>query len=190
MRTRHRDYYTALAALLDARAGSDYEQRLEQAGTEIDNLRAAFAWSLENSDVPLALALTSSLQPLWQARGRRREGMTWFDAALAALDAHQPGLMPAQRARALADRALLAAAMGAADSIDHAQQALAIAREVDHPALLAAALTACGCFAAFNNPEVAGAYFAEAIELARADGDRWRLSEALTLSGRGGARGG
>jgi predicted ATPase/DNA-binding CsgD family transcriptional regulator len=180
VRTRHRDYYTALAALLDARAGSDYEQRLEQAENEIDNLRAAFAWSLENSDVPLALALTSSLQPLWQARGRRREGLTWFDTALAALDAHQPGLTPAQRARALADRALLAAAMGAADSIDHAQQALAIAREVDHPALLAAALTACGYFAAFNNPEVAGAYFAEAIELARADGDRWRLSEALT----------
>ena len=180
VRTRHRDYYTALAALLDARAGSDYEQRLDQVETEIDNLRAAFAWSLENSDVALALALTSSLRPLWQARGRRREGLTWFDTALAALDARQPGLTPAERARALADRALLAAAMGAADSIDQAQQALAIAREVDQPALLAAALTACGYFAAFNNPEVAGAYFAEAIELARADGDRWRLSEALT----------
>ena len=133
VRTRHRDYYTALAALLDARAGSDYEQRLDQVETEIDNLRAAFAWSLENSDVALALALTSSLRPLWQARGRRREGLTWFDTALAALDARQPGLTPAERARALADRALLAAAMGAADSIDQAQQALAIAREVDQP---------------------------------------------------------
>jgi DNA-binding CsgD family transcriptional regulator len=177
VRTRHRDYYTALAALLDAPAGDDYEQRLEQADFEIDNLRAAFAWSQENSDVPLALALTSSLQPLWQARGRRREGLTWFDTALAVLDAE---LTPAERARALADRALLAAAMGSADSIDQAHQALAIAREVDDPALLAAALTACGYFAAFINPEVARAYFAEAIELARTDGDRRRLSEALT----------
>jgi DNA-binding CsgD family transcriptional regulator len=124
--------------------------------------------------------LTSSLQPLWQARGRRREGLTWFDTALATLDAHQSGLTPAMRARAQADRALLAAAMGAPDSIDQAQQALAIAREVNDPALLAAALTACGYFAAFNNPEVARGYFAEAIELARAVGDRWRLSEALT----------
>jgi predicted ATPase/class 3 adenylate cyclase/DNA-binding CsgD family transcriptional regulator len=180
VRSRHRDYYTALAALLDAPAGTDHEQCLEQAETEIDNLRAAFAWSQENSDVPLALALTSSLQPLWQARGRRREGLTWFDTALAALDARHLEVPPATRARALADRALLAAAMGAADSIDQAQQALAIAREVDNPALLAAALTACGYFAAFNNPDVARAYFAEAIELARADGDRWRLSEALT----------
>jgi predicted ATPase len=49
-RARHRDHYTALAALLDAPAGSNYEQHIEQAETEIDNLRAPFAWSLENSD--------------------------------------------------------------------------------------------------------------------------------------------
>ena len=82
VRARHRDHYTALAALLDAPAGSDYEQRIEQADIEIDNLRAAFAWSRENSDIELALALASSLQPLWQARGRLREGLAWFDAAL------------------------------------------------------------------------------------------------------------
>ncbi|MGO9734573.1 ATP-binding protein, partial [Mycobacterium sp.] len=45
VRSRHRDYYTALAALLDAPAGTDYEQRIEQANLEIDNLRAAFSWS-------------------------------------------------------------------------------------------------------------------------------------------------
>jgi len=181
VRTRHRDYYTSIAVRLDAPAGSDHERRLEQADTEIDNLRAAFAWSRENSDVQLALALASSLYPLWQARGRLREGLTWFDSALADVDAHQPGLTPAERARALADRALLAAVMGAADSIDQAQHALAIAREVNDPALLAAALTACGYFAAFNNPEVARGYFAEAIELARAVGDRWRLGQALAF---------
>ncbi len=61
VRSRHRDHYTALAALLDAPAGGDYEQRLEQADIEIDNLRAAFGWSRENSDTELALALASSL---------------------------------------------------------------------------------------------------------------------------------
>ena len=68
--------------------------------------------------------------------------------------------------------------MGAADSLDQAQQALAIAREVDDPALLARALTACGFIAAYN-AELARAYFAEAIGLARALGDRWRLSQIL-----------
>ena len=43
MRARHRDHYTAMAAVLDAPAGRDHEQRLEQADSEMDNLRAAFA---------------------------------------------------------------------------------------------------------------------------------------------------
>src|ERR1700729_1178999 len=98
VRSGHRDYYMALAALLDAPAGTDYEQRLEQADIEIDNLRAAFAWSLENSDIELASALASSLQPLWLGRGRIREGRTWFDAVLADLDAQHPGVAPAVRA--------------------------------------------------------------------------------------------
>ena len=142
VRTRHRDYYTALAAKLDLPADSDYEQRLEQAETEIDNLRAAFGWSRENSDIELALALASSLQPLWQGRGRLREGLTWFDTALTDLDAHQPGVTPAVRARALADRATLGLWVASAESQDQAQQALAIAREIDDPALLIRALTA------------------------------------------------
>ena len=104
VRARHRDHYTAITALLDAPAGGDYEQRIEQANTEIDNLRTAFSWSRESSDVELALALASSLQPLWQARGRLREGLTWFDTAFTDLDAHQRRVTPAVRARALADQ--------------------------------------------------------------------------------------
>src|SRR6516164_4486661 len=176
VRSRHRDYYTALA--VDAPAGRDYEQRVEQAETEIDNLRAAFAWSRENSDVALALVLASALQRLWQARGRVREGLAWFDAALADLDAQHLEVAAAVRARALADNASLATWARATDSVDQAQQALAIAREVDDPTLLARALTACG-FTAASNAEVAGPYFAEAIGLARALGDRWRLGQIL-----------
>jgi len=178
VRTRHRDHYTSMAALLDAPAGSDDEQRLEQANLEIDNLRAAFAWSRENSDIELALTLASSLQPLWQARGRLREGLAWFDAALTDDNAQHVEVTAAVRARALADRAVLATLTGAAGSLDHAQQALAIAREVDDPALLVRALTARGSIAALS-AEVAGPYFAEAIGLARALDDRWRLSQIL-----------
>ena len=59
-------------------------------------------------------------------------------------------MAPAVRARALADSAMLAIWVGAADSLDQAQQALAIAREIDDPALLARALTACGFIAAYS----------------------------------------
>jgi predicted ATPase/class 3 adenylate cyclase/DNA-binding CsgD family transcriptional regulator len=179
VRTRHRDYYTALAVKLDFPADSDYEQRLEQAETEIDNLRAAFGWSRENSDIELALTLASSLQPLWQARGRLREGLTWFDTAFTDLNAHQPGVAPAVRARALADRATLGLWVASAGSPDQAQQALAIAREVDDPALLIRALTASGYIAAYFDAEAADPYLTEAIGLARNLGDRWRLSQIL-----------
>ena len=186
VRARHRDHYTAMAAVLDAPAGSDYEHRLEQADIEIDNLRAAFAWSRENSAIELALTLASSLQPLWQARGRIREGRAWFDTALADLDAQHPEVTAAVRARALADKAVLDTWAGAAASTDQAEQALAIARDVDDPALLARTLTACGFIAgAGYNAEVARACFAEAIGLARAVDDRWRLSRILALQAQG-----
>jgi DNA-binding CsgD family transcriptional regulator len=186
VRTRHCDHYTAMAAVLDAPAGRDYEHRLEQADIEIDNLRAAFAWSRENSAIELALTLASSLQPLWQARGRIREGRAWFDTALADLDAQHPEVAAAVRARALGDKAVLDTWAGAAASTDQAEQALAIARDVDDPALLARTLTACGFIAgAAYNAELARACFTEAIGLARAVDDRWRLSRILALQAQG-----
>jgi DNA-binding CsgD family transcriptional regulator len=68
--------------------------------------------------------------------------------------------------------------MGATDSMEQALQALAIAREVDDPALLLRALAACGGLAVYD-PEVARPYFAEAIGLARSIGDGWRLGQIL-----------
>jgi predicted ATPase/class 3 adenylate cyclase/DNA-binding CsgD family transcriptional regulator len=186
VRARHRDHYTVMAARLDAPAGSDYEQRLEQAHVEIDNLRASYGWSRENSDVESALALASSLQPLWLARGRIREGLAWFDTTLADLDAHHLEVAPAVRARALADKAVLDTYTGAANGLDQAEQAVAIARDVDDPALLARTLTAYGFTASLGyNAEVARRCFAEAIGLARAVGDQWRLSQILAEQARG-----
>jgi len=179
VRTRHRDHYTTLAAAVDAPAGSDYEQRLEQAEIEIDNLRAAFGWSCENSDVELALALASSLLPLWQARGRIREGLAWFDTVLTDEVAQDAEVAAAVRARSLADVAVLDTIFAAADGLNRAQQALVLARDIEDAAVLARALTACGLTAAYN-AELAEQYFAEAVELARELDDRWRLSQILT----------
>jgi predicted ATPase/class 3 adenylate cyclase/DNA-binding NarL/FixJ family response regulator len=179
-RTRHRDYYTALAAALDAPAGSDYERRLEQAEMEIDNLRAAFGWSRENCDIEPALVVVSSLQPLWFTRGRILEGRTWFDAALTDLDTQHADVAAAVQARAVADKAVLNAWVGDVDTLDQAERALVIARELDDPALLARALTACGfCAGQGYNVVLAHKYFTEAIGLARASDDRWRLSQIL-----------
>ena len=179
IRSRHRDHYTSLAALLDAPARTGHEQRIEQAQTEMDNLRAAFGWSLENADIEQALALASTLQPLWRARGRIREGRAWFGAALTDQNALPADVAPAVRARALADKAMLDVWVDGAGSLDEAQRALAIAREVDDPAVLTRALTACGHVAGYSGDAQAGTYFTEAAGLARTLDDRWRLSQIL-----------
>jgi tetratricopeptide (TPR) repeat protein len=89
------------------------------------------------------------------------------------------------RARALADTAMLDAFVDAPAGMEQAQRALAIARDVDDPGLLARALTACGFTASFSFNEIAREYFAEAIGLARALDDRWRLSQILTWQANG-----
>ncbi|OBH62903.1 LuxR C-terminal-related transcriptional regulator [Mycobacterium sp. E2479] len=178
VRARHRDYYTAMAALLDAPAETGHQGRVEQIEAEIDNLRAAFAWSRENLDLELALQLASSLQPLWLTRGRLREGMSWIDEALADLKTVDGEVAPAVLARALADVALLDGWVGMPQRQEQAAEALAIARQLDNPSLLVRALTGCVGTAAFK-PDQAATYFAEAIESARALGDKWRLSQLL-----------
>ena len=159
-------------------------ERVEQAETEIDNLRAAFAWSRESSDIELALQLASSLQPLWLTRGRIQEGLAWFDAALADENAPPPRWRPRCARGRSPTRPRSTAWVCATVSMDEAEQALAIARELDDPALLARALTACGSSRLLQRRR-ARPYFAEAIGLARALGDRWRLSQILGWQARG-----
>jgi predicted ATPase/class 3 adenylate cyclase/DNA-binding CsgD family transcriptional regulator len=179
VRIRHRDHYTAMAARLDAPTGDSHQLRIEQADTEIDNLRAAFAWSRENSDAELALRLASSLQPLWLTRGRIQEGLNWLDAALA--DAAEHGAdATAARARAYADKALLMSFTGTTIELEDAERTLATARELGDPALVARALTACGGLAQHDR-ELAGPYFAEAAGLAREIGDSRLLGQILAL---------
>jgi predicted ATPase/class 3 adenylate cyclase/DNA-binding CsgD family transcriptional regulator len=178
VRARHRDHYTSMAALLDGPASSDYGQRVEQTETEIDNLRAAFAWSRESGDAELALALASSLSPLWQPRPA--EGVAWLDAVLNGANAHRVDIAPAVRARALADRVLLAANIGWYEDLPgQADEALTIARQLDKPALLMRALAARGLIG-FGSA-AAQEYRAEAIGLARELGDRLRLSHILSI---------
>jgi predicted ATPase len=106
-RTRHRGYYTSLAAELDHPPAGPHEKLLEQAEREIDNFRAAFAWSREYGDTETAMQLASALLPLWLARGRIVEGSSWFETVLTEDDAGGDDVAPAVLARGLADKALL-----------------------------------------------------------------------------------
>ncbi len=178
IRSRHRDYYTAMVAQLSAPVQIGHEQRVAQAEAEMDNLRGAFEWSLENSDTEQALALTSSLHVLWWTRGRIQQGRTWFNAALSQYQ--QSGVSPAVYARALAEHAFLDTWVTGSATMDSARQALTIARELADPALLARVLTACGFTSGYTgDADLAATFFLEAGELARAVGDNWSLIQIL-----------
>ncbi|OBG68532.1 transcriptional regulator [Mycobacterium sp. E3305] len=180
VRGRHRDHYVALAAELDVPGRTAHQSRIEQAAIEMDNLRAAFAWCRENAEISQALRLASVLQPLWTTRGRLREGTAWFDVALADAAAHDVEVPLPVRARALADKAILEGAQTIHDNMDMALEALALAREIDDPALVVRALAGCGIIAAYD-AAVAGSYFDEALGLARTVGDDWSLNQILAF---------
>jgi DNA-binding NarL/FixJ family response regulator len=177
VRTRHRDYYAARAAGLNSDVHTADEQMLEWAQVEMDNLRAAFAWSRENSDLETAFRLVSSLQQFWIVRGRFREGLAAFEAVLT--DKGCAEVAPAIWVRAVADQGTLAGWAAVPASDDRARDALETARKLADPALITRALTACGMLA-FDKTEISIPWLAEAVDLARATGDRWNLCQILS----------
>ncbi|OBI88707.1 LuxR C-terminal-related transcriptional regulator [Mycobacterium asiaticum] len=178
VRCRHRDHYTAIAGRLETSSAKERQQRIDVAGAEIDNLRAAFAWSRENGDTEQALSLASSLLPLWLNRGLMQEGVKWLDAALADADSPDeasPGLI-----RAMVTNVVLGSFRGLTVDLDYAEHTLAAARELGEPALVARALTGCACRAA-GDRDLAVTYFTEAADIARACGDSWWLGQTVAL---------
>ena len=175
VRDRHRDHYRAITAVVDVPTHDNREQRIERAVAEMGNIRAAFTWSIEAGDTGRALAIASSLPPVWLADGRMREGLSWFDEA-----GGMPGAVPpAVQARALADRAVLSARAAVPCGQD-AHRALDIARRLGDRALELRALTACGVVDA-SSATAPPWDMSEAATLARELGDRWRLSQILAL---------
>jgi predicted ATPase/DNA-binding CsgD family transcriptional regulator len=174
VRDRHRNHYTAIAARLETPTRVGHEKNLDQVEAEFDNVRAAFAWSYENSDLERASLLASSLQPLRFAKGRLQEGLAWFNTILNG----EHVLTPAIRARALAERAVLDG-WNSGTGGGQAEEALAIARGVGDPALLLRVLNACCRIAVFYADGAGRQHFAEATSLARELHDEWRLSEIL-----------
>jgi len=173
VRTRHRDYYTDTVAELHSRGRPGVDALMRWVDVEVDNLRAAFTWSRENSDIEAALRLATSLQQFWLRDGSFREAPAGFDAVLT--DRPPETVAPDVWARGVADHTTLAAWIAMPANLDRAQVALAVARQLDDPELLVRLLIACG-MTAFYNAEVAGKYLAEAIDVARASGDDWSLS--------------
>jgi DNA-binding CsgD family transcriptional regulator/tetratricopeptide (TPR) repeat protein len=177
VRVRHRDHYAHLAALVD-QPTSVGQRHVEQAETEIDNLRAVFTWSCDVGDGEGPLHLACRLQRVWLNSGRVQEALSWISAVLSDPSRPPVEVTPAMYARALADQAVLTAAVGAPEGMELPERALAIAREVGDVGLLIRSLIACGSTGAFQ-ADVAHRYLDEAAGLARECGEKWQLSQIL-----------
>ena len=135
-RIAHRDHYLALAeAAAPQLVAHDQAEWLDRLDLELDNLRAAIAFSLTQPDPAPGLRLVTSLRVFWKARGHAAEGV---EALRALLD-----LPAAQGATLLRARALAAAAYlleqtgGYATAEEYCEEALAIARAAGDDYLVA-----------------------------------------------------
>jgi tetratricopeptide (TPR) repeat protein len=110
---RHAAWCTALAESVAVGPGVPDARRHEQmelVDLEIDNLRAAMAWSLGNGGDggSTALRIALSVGGAWDLRGRYSEGRRWLEAALA----RDQGRDPARREQALVVAGALALRQG------------------------------------------------------------------------------
>nr|WP_090344856.1 LuxR family transcriptional regulator [Mycolicibacterium malmesburyense]CRL76677.1 regulatory protein LuxR [Mycolicibacterium malmesburyense] len=174
MRTRHRDHYVATAVGLEG-----HDRLIDWAERETGNLRAAHAWSIDCGEFEPALRQISTLQRLWEARGRMREGIAAFDLAFNDKRYRDDDVAAAVWIRAVADRSILTAWTADSASLERGEEALAAARELGDPGLIVSCLAACGGLA-YYSPEVSQAYWADAIDLARKADDRSKLSYYLS----------
>ena len=87
-RVAHRDHYLALAQAAAPRlVAAEQAEWLDRLDLELGNLRAAIAFCLEHEDPASGIALVTSLEVFWRARGRAAEGAD----ALAGLLGLPPG---------------------------------------------------------------------------------------------------
>ena len=134
-RVAHRDHYLALAQVAAPRlVAPDQAEWLDRLDLEIGNLRAAIAYCLER-DSALGIALASSLEVFWRARGHAAEGADAL-ARLLGLPTAQEATLP--RARGLATAAYLSQHAGRyAAAEQFCAEALAIAQLADDDYLVA-----------------------------------------------------
>ena len=176
VRNRHRDHYTAAATTLRSQARGDGAPLIPWAEIEMDNLRAAHAWSCDAGEFEPALQLASALQRLWVTRGRFREGVAGFDVVFSDERYRDADVAPGVWAWAVAHAGLLAVWFSVPFRLQRAEEALAGARQLDDQGLIVHSLVTCGMLA-FNDTELAQPYFAEAADLARASDDLAALSQ-------------
>lgn len=178
---RHAAYHLALAerARPELR-GPDQAAWLDRLEAELDNLRAAIAWSLEHGHPEMALRLVAQLWWFWYKRGHLGEGRRWLERALVR------GASPkAARAEALNGAGVLAR-----NQADYGrarvwlEESLSLHKELGDEGGAADVLVNLGTVALDRGDYPRSAkLFDESLSLRRKLGDRWGVALALNNLG-------
>jgi predicted ATPase/DNA-binding SARP family transcriptional activator len=184
IRERHCRHYAALVERAEPELyGHGAARWLPRLDDEVDNLRAAFDWSLRAGDPILALRMVGRLGRFWNIHDSHAEGIERVEAALEAAGDAAP---IRDRARAHLTQAFLAGNQGlwydAQGSMEQtraqAVQALALFREAEDPNGIAGALIALTFLEGHETRRLALAE--EAVTWARAAGSDFLVALALS----------
>lgn len=153
-RQAHAAYFQNLAAEAHAQLeGPEGMRWLAQLDAEIDNVRAALAWALENRAAAVAVSLAGQLWRFWWWRGYWREGLDWLEKVLALADdtAAADGLTPTTLALAYQGAGVLARSSGDyAQARRYHQAGLTIQQQAGNGRGMAASLNSLGNLALFE----------------------------------------
>jgi non-specific serine/threonine protein kinase len=176
---KHQEYFVALAESGETHAyGREQVIWYDLQEAEMDNLRAALAWSLTNEEMEMGLRMAAALRWVWEMRGHLNEGADWFKKLLA-LSRY---VSPLVRAKALHRACEVTNFVGgeALQARLWGEEALQLSRALNDPWNTAWSLSSCG-FAGYHDEKIAEAavQLDESLSLFRELDDPLGLSHAL-----------
>jgi predicted ATPase/class 3 adenylate cyclase len=183
-RDAHAAHYAELAHRLSVLRESRHLVALATTETELDNFRAALAWTVGEEagaeparDSWTALRLCAGLSWFWVMGGYVAEGRRWYERIVASAD----GKASAELAGCLAGLGSILLSQGEfARASDVATEALAMAREVDSADSIAFALGVLGTAQLMlGDLDTAKETLEESLVAHRRCSDKGRLSRAL-----------
>lgn len=180
LRTQHLAHYLAYAeGARPALAGPDQGLWLARLDLERENFLGAHAWSEHAADGDtLAVRLLHALRPYWANRGNFAIGLRLAEEIL-----QRPGLAARddRRVMALFGAGQMSMFMGRHEhALARLSECLAIAREIDNPAIVVRVLQPLGATClALNDFAAAREYLDEAVTRARALQDQRELATSL-----------
>jgi predicted ATPase/DNA-binding SARP family transcriptional activator/DNA-binding CsgD family transcriptional regulator len=158
------------ATHLRTKAVDEQREWLHRLDPELDNLRAALRWSLDNGELQTGLRLAVALKWYWYCRNLSIEGRRWMEELLGC-----PGsaACSALRADVLYDASALAMYQGDLErAADLASASQDLCRELQDTGGVIRALVILGCVAEFAGDYVrAAANHSECLDLARQAAD-------------------